>query len=62
MSHQFWVPPSRLSAGCINGKFQIPLLTWLQHTDNQEIAPNKYFAEGGIMKFIMRQFELHPSR
>jgi hypothetical protein len=27
MSHLFWVPPSRLSAGCINGKFQIPLLT-----------------------------------
>jgi hypothetical protein len=41
MSHLFWVPPSRLSAGCINGKFQISLLTWLQCTDNQEIAPNR---------------------
>jgi hypothetical protein len=28
------------------GKFQIPLLTWLQCTDNQEIAPNRYFSEG----------------
>jgi hypothetical protein len=42
MSHLFWVSPSRLSAGCINGKFQIPLLTWLQCTDNQEITPNRY--------------------
>jgi hypothetical protein len=42
MSHLFRVPPSRLSAGCINGKFQIPLLIWLQCTDNQEIAPKRY--------------------
>jgi hypothetical protein len=47
--------------GSAYGKFQIPLLTWLQCTDNQYIAPNRYFAEGGIMKFTIRHFELHPS-
>jgi hypothetical protein len=48
--------------GSAYGKFQFPLLTRLQFIDNQEIALSRKFAEGDMVKFAIRHFELHPWR